>query len=161
MVKVTLIAAVSENGVIGKDKDIPWYIPEDFRHFAKTTKDHVILMGSSTWDSLPEAARPLRHRTNVVLSSKRTFKNAISCSTLSEALICCNTESEKLKTAEIFVIGGASLYEQTIGIADKLIISRVTGQHEGDTYFPKIGDEWVISTDEPRDGFRIITYKRN
>jgi dihydrofolate reductase len=158
---ITLIAAVAKNGVIGNENAIPWHLPEDFKHFSATTREHVVIMGSKTWDSLPEKFRPLPKRINVVLSSQdRTFEGAMRFTNLDAALHYAEDRSKALEVREFFVIGGASLYAATIARADKLIISEVDMEPEGDTFFPKIGPEWVVSDRDEREGFTITTYKR-
>lgn len=153
---ITLIAAVARNGVIGQGNTIPWHLPEDFKHFSRTTKGHVVLMGSKTWDSLPARFRPLPDRVNIVISRGRSDsgEGAIWCPDIDTALSTARNHDK-----EIFVIGGASIYEQTIGIADRLLISYVDLEPDGDTYFPPIDPNWGIISETQYEGFKLVEYQ--
>lgn len=152
---ITLIAAVAKNGVIGHGNTIPWYLPDDFRHFKETTSGHAVIMGSRTWDSLPR--RPLPGRTNFIISKNEnnTSDDQIWCSSPEHAI-----QTASLMHDDIFVIGGASIYEQTIKIADRLIISEVDLAPDGDTFFPHIDIGWSVTSRESRDGFTIVIYEK-
>lgn len=162
---ITLIAAVARNGVIGQGNTIPWHLPEDFKHFSRTTRGHIVIMGSRTWDSLPERFRPLPDRVNIVVSrdESRSAEGAIWCRDLDSAFEAANTHAQANallanKPMETFVIGGASIYEQTIEAADRLIISHVAMEPDGDTLFPEIGSHWKIVSKQDFDGFEVIEY---
>lgn len=180
---LTLIAAVAKNGVIGNDNGIPWHLPEDFAHFKELTSGHTVVMGANTWLSLPEKFRPLPNRLNIIISKKmagerdrpgfRTFDNirdglqfaqsAFANARTAEAHKKMMIESEVtvLPTGEdIFIIGGASIYKQTMHLANRLVISEVDLEPEGDTHFPDIGEEWNEVSREPRKGFDIVVYER-
>jgi dihydrofolate reductase len=157
---ITLIAAVAQNGVIGNQNTIPWRVPADFKHFSATTTGHAVIMGRSTLDSLPPAFRPLPKRTNIVLT--RTVgcaaENGVHwVSDIDEAI---RVAREIHGQDEIFIIGGASVYEQTIDRADRLLISEIPMEPEGDTFFPRIGPEWAIEEKTPMDGFTLVNYRR-
>lgn len=177
---VTLIAAVARNRVIGNGNAIPWHLPEDFKHFSTTTKGHAVIMGSSTWDSLPEKFRPLPGRLNIVVSRKRTTPpTAKWAGSVEHAIAIAKTawrhaEGERAwidpvnrasvilpASEEIFIIGGASIYEQAMAFADRLIISEVDMEPEGDTLFPVIGPEWIVSSRDERNAFTILDYKKS
>lgn len=156
---ITLIAAVAKNGVIGNGNVIPWHLPEDFKHFSQTTRDHAVIMGRATWDSLPEKFRPLPKRTNIVVS--RSPSHTMSSSYWTDSIDDAIAMAREIHGQDdIFIIGGASIYEQTIAKADKLILSEVDLEPEGDTFFPEIGPEWVVSNRDSREGFNIVTYLR-
>lgn len=179
---LTLIAAVAKNGVIGMDNAIPWHLPEDFAHFKETTSGHTVVMGSNTWASLPEKFRPLPNRLNIIISKKlereidrpgfRTFGNIrdalhfardayTTARTSEEHKKMMGSEVSVLPTGEdVFVIGGASIYEQTIHLANRLIISEVDMEPKGDTHFPEIGSDWHEVSREKRKGFDIVVYER-
>lgn len=157
---ITLIAAVAKNGVIGNGNAIPWHLPEDFKHFSATTRGHAVIMGSKTFWSLPDAFRPLPKRTNIVLTRAGGSGSAYGATWV-------HTFDEAVKEAreihgqdEVYVIGGAAIYAHTIAQADRLIISEVDLEPEGDTFFPEIGPEWEVSNRDQREGFVIVTYIR-
>jgi dihydrofolate reductase len=159
---ITLIAAVARNGVIGNGNAIPWHLPEDFKHFSATTKGHVVIMGRKTWDSLPARFRPLPDRYNIVVSrSGEGFDGADFANTLNEAIdTAILIDAYEGADYEIFIIGGASIYEQAMERADRLIISEVDMEPEGDTFFPAIGEEWNVHNRDERVGFTIVDYRR-
>lgn len=162
---LTLIAAVARNGVIGNGNAIPWHVPADFKHFSATTKGNVVVMGSKTWHSLPDRFRPLPHRENVVVSSReipRTQKTANATTRFLPTLErACETARLIAGPKPIFIIGGASIYEQTIDRADRLLISSIPLEPEGDTFFPEIGAEWHLVASTEMDGFTLKDYRRS
>lgn len=128
--RLSLIAAVADNGVIGIKNQLPWKLPADLQHFKKITMGHPIIMGRKTFESI---GRPLPGRRNIVLSRIKHFSipGCEVVSTLEAAL-------EKLKEAEeVFIIGGESVYKEAMPFAQKLYITQVHAQVEGDTFFPK------------------------
>src|SRR3989338_1209027 len=138
---ITIIAAVAENGVIGNKGKIPWYFPEDFKHFKKATEGNVVIMGRKTYESLPDKFRPLPNRVNIVVSSAMESKEGIEVARSYEEAI----EKAKKHNKEIFIIGGSSLFERALQDADRMILSHVKLSPEGDVYFPKFsGNEWDI-----------------
>lgn len=129
-----LIAAVAENGIIGKDGGIPWNIPADLAHFKALTLGQTVIMGRRTYESI---GRPLPGRQNIVVSS--TLQSLEGCSvagSLQEALELAGETG-----GEIFVIGGARLYEEALPLAQQLDLTLVAGKPEGDTWFPAV--DWV------------------
>jgi dihydrofolate reductase len=172
---LTLIAAVAKNRVIGSGNTIPWHLPEDFKHFKETTEGHTVIMGSKTWDSLPSRFRPLPRRHNIVVSRDRyaitlAEEGAHWSSSIEMALAAtrrAHAEAELFNlgvpflTDEIFVIGGSSMYEQTIDIADRLLISEVNMTPEGDAYFPIIDPNvWDVVSERECDTFTIKDFRR-
>lgn len=152
-----MIAAVAENGVIGKNGDIPWNIPEDLEHFREVTMGYPVVMGSSTYRSLPENARPLEGRKNIVLtrSGIDAPESVAEATSLDEAWgLARETGKEK-----VFVIGGASVYEQVLPEADRMILTRVHDEPEGDTYFPDWNqDNWEEVKRDDRGEISFVTY---
>lgn len=129
---VSIIAAISEDYGIGKDNKLLWYIPEDLKRFKKLTYGQCIIMGKKTWESLPR--KPLPGRKNIVLTDDQheTIDSAVTAYSIEDALSkCCEGE-------EIFIIGGASIYNQFMPLADTLYITRVHNTAPADTYFPEI-----------------------
>ena len=132
--KYSLIAAMDNNRIIGNNNKIPWKAKGEQTLFKRITENSVVIMGRNTYESLPNGALPNRY--NAVLSSDSNFE-AIGCfmfSSFEKALVSMH---EEFPTCKIFVIGGASLYEQTIKNAEELHITRIERDYEGDAYFPK------------------------
>jgi dihydrofolate reductase len=141
---VSLIVAVSDNGVIGRDGGLPWHLPRDLKHFKATTMGHHLIIGRRTWD---EVGKPLPGRTMVVVTRSLRFEaaGATVVHSLEEAL-----EVSK-KDEEPFVGGGAYIYRMALvqDLVDRLYITRVHADVKGDTFLPEIDfDEWqLVSTD--------------
>jgi dihydrofolate reductase len=131
-VKVSLVAAVAPGGVIGVAGGLPWRIPEDMRRFRELTMGQPVVMGRRTWDSLPDAFRPLPGRRNVVVTRNANWHGdgAEGARSLDDALRLLEGETH------VFVIGGGQLYAEAISRADELLLTEVGGEHEGDTFFP-------------------------
>ena len=153
--KIHLIAAVAENGVIGKDGGIPWDIPEDLQHFKERTMGHTVIMGRRTFESI---GRPLPGRQNIVVTS--TVRELTGCqiaSSLKEAI-------ELAEREQIFIIGGSMLYTEALPMADVLDLTFVHEKPEGDTFFPEINRELYKETERKDfDGnppYSFVTYQR-
>lgn len=151
----TLIAAHDPNLVIGNNGKLPWRYPEDLKHFKKHTLGNVIIMGRGVFEELGE--KPLPGRRNIVLSRTRNYNNVESYTSLEEAL--SNIESE-----EVFIIGGGVLYKETLQVADRLIITQIKKNYEGDIYFPeyrdKIGIIWELTIQEDLGDILFQEYRR-
>lgn len=155
---VTLIAAVSKNGIIGAKNELPWYIPDDLKHFKALTTGKVVLMGRKTFESiLKRLGKPLPNRKNAVVTRDQNYsvlEGVIVFHTVDEAL-------EALKGEEVMVAGGGEIFAQTIDRAGKLYITEVDKEIEGDTYFPKINPAtWKEIARENHAGFSFVTYTR-
>lgn len=134
MTNLKAIAAVAENGVIGNGLQIPWRIPEDFKHFKATTVGGVIVMGRRTWESL--GCRPLPLRENVVISSSgAVFEGAKKFASLGEVLAHYKNDQRT-----VWICGGAQLYKAALPYCAELILSRVKMNPQGDILFPKFDD---------------------
>lgn len=131
--KYSLIAAMDNNRIIGHKNKIPWKAKGEQALFKRITENSVVIMGRNTFQSLPNGALPNRY--NAVLSSDSNFE-AISCFTFSSFEKALVSMHEEFPSCEIFVIGGASLYAQTIENAEELHITRIEKSYEGDAYFP-------------------------
>jgi dihydrofolate reductase len=153
---LALIAAHDDNLVIGKDGNLPWHIPDDLRYFMRKTKGNPLVMGRKTWESI--GAVPLKGRENIVISRTGQWDNATVFKTLREALDYLNDREL------VFIGGGSGIYEETLPIADQLVLTHVHGTHDGDTYFPEyrndIGSVWKEIFREDHDGFSFVTYDR-
>ena len=161
--EIVIVAAVAEkNRVIGDGKDLPWHIPEDLRHFKRLTLGHPLVMGRRTFESLlHQFGGPLPGRENVVLTRHpvRVDHPGIRVySSLDEALAAFSDRDQ------ISIGGGATIYEQTLPLADRLELTRVEGDYDGDTFFPPfehlLGTAFELERREPRDGFRFETWVR-
>ena len=141
---VSLIAAVAENGVIGKDNKLPWHLPADMKYFRDTTMGHCVIMGRRNYDSIPPKFRPFGGRTNIVVtrSPDLSAPGCIVVHSINDAL----KEAQKKNEKEVFIIGGADIYNQTIEKADKLYITHIDQAFEGDAFFPKIDPrKWKLT----------------
>lgn len=141
---VSAIVATARNNVIGKDNDIPWYLPADLKYFKKVTLNHHIIMGRNCFRSI---GRPLPKRTNIVLTRDPFFiaSNLIVANSVEEALTIAHDNNEE----EVFIIGGGQIYEQTLPYWDKIYLTEVDVDVEGDVFFPAIKtDEWEVLSSE-------------
>jgi dihydrofolate reductase len=146
--KISIICAVAENLAIGKNNQLLWHIPEDFKRFKELTDGHVVVMGENTFNSLN---RPLEGRVNIVISQNPDFEapGAIVFHSIDEAI----GKARKLEKREIFIIGGGQIYRQTIGLADKLYLTVVEGNFEADTFFPDYSEfKKIVFEKEGSDG---------
>jgi dihydrofolate reductase len=136
MMKVSLIAAVAENGVIGRDNDLPWKIRDDMKFFVKTTKGHPVIMGRLNFVAM---GRALPGRRNIVVSRDVGFQaeGCESATSVSQALQMAAEEERE----EAFVIGGAQIYQQALPYAHRLYLTRVLAEVEGDVFFPPVSLE--------------------
>lgn len=135
--RIALIVAMDENRLIGREGDLPWRLPNDLAHFKRLTMGHPILMGRKTWESL---GRPLPGRRNIVLTRDTAY--------VAEGGEVLHSLDEALRAAQdsemIFVIGGAEIYAMAMGQADRLYVTHVKAQLEGDTWFPEMDPaQWV------------------
>jgi len=159
--RVTLILARARNGVIGASGGLPWRLPEDLAFFKRTTMGHPIVMGRKTWESI---GRPLPGRRSIIVTRDRSFAAAGAevVHSLDEAIQRC------ADTEEIFVIGGAQLYAEALGRADRLLLTEIDADFEGDTFMPAAAAEcWNEASRErhaPNDtrayAFDFVDYRR-
>lgn len=160
--KISLIAAASENNVIGKDNDLPWKLPDDMKFFVRTTRGHHILTGRKNL----EACGILPKRTNMVLTNKKEFQyeGAEVFHEIDTAIQFAKERGEE----ELMVIGGGVIYAQFMDLADRIYLTRVHSEIEGDTYFPEIDEsKWKVVNEEyhPKDerhpyDFTFLTLER-
>jgi dihydrofolate reductase len=142
---IGLIWAQSSNGVIGRDGTMPWHIPEDMKHFRSVTRGAAVIMGRRTWESLPPRFRPLPGRRNIVLSrSGLVLDGAEVFTSLEKALADV--------TGDVWVMGGAAVYEAALPFADVVEVTEIRESFEGDTYAPAVdrpvssASEWMESS---------------
>ncbi|MEK7495438.1 MAG: dihydrofolate reductase [Patescibacteria group bacterium] len=150
---INIIAAIGKNRELGKDNKLLWHIPEDFKRFKDLTSGHVIIMGRKTYESLPENFRPLPNRVNIVITRDKKFTiSSRSKKDGNSEVIICNSLEEAIKVSdfeisasnlnnEVFIIGGASIYEQGIKHADKLYLTLIDKDYpDADAFFPEYGE---------------------
>lgn len=133
---LSIIVAIGENNVIGKNNDLIWHLPRDMKHFKDTTTGHYIIMGRKTFES---NGRSLPNRTNVVISRDENYKaeGCVVVHSLQDAI------QEAENDPEVFIIGGGKIYAQAMQIADRIYLTKIHHSFEGDTFFPEVNmDEW-------------------
>ncbi|MGE0793297.1 MAG: dihydrofolate reductase [Candidatus Woesearchaeota archaeon] len=157
---IITIAAMTKDRVIGNGIKIPWHIAEDFKLFKELTTGHAVLMGSTTYNSMGKA---LPNRKNFVLSfNKIELSDAEVYSSFEEGLNAAKLWAEE-NNKYVFIIGGASIYKLGLGVSDKLYLSHVKKDYEGNVFFPEINwNEWVEEKDKTKDfeEFTFKSYKR-
>lgn len=157
---IALIAAKARNNVIGSKNDLPWYLPGDLKHFRDITTGHTIVMGRTTFESIVATLnKPLPNRKNVVITRDQAFSYP-------GVDVIHDIESVK-DLGDVFVIGGAEIYKQTIDMADTLYVTDVHADINGDAYFPDIDDTWHEVSREPHHAdeknqydYDFVIYKR-
>ena len=158
---VSIIAAVSENGVIGVDNKLPWYIPEDLKRFKKLTKGNTVIMGRKTYESI---GKPLPDRVNIVVSRNKDL--------VIPGCLVVNSVTQAIRKADndkdVFIIGGGEIYNSGIIHAKRIYLTKVHQEVEGDTKFPEISGweeykdmawGWNEIEREEKEGFSYITYE--
>lgn len=142
---ISAIVAQANNRVIGKANELPWYLPADLRHFKEITVGHTVIMGRKTFDSIiTRLGRPLPNRTNIVITRDKGFK--------AEDAKIVHSLKAAIQTAadgEMFVIGGAQIYEQALPYLDRIYLTQIKADIEGDTHFPELAQEewWELSNE--------------
>ncbi len=164
MPAVVLVAAASENNVIGRDGGLPWRLPDDLAHFKRLTMGHAIIMGRATYE---ESGRPLPGRTNIVITTREDWKpegvqTARSLEHAFEIADAAHPHQDRM------VIGGGQIYRLALPLATRIELTRIHAQVQGDTTFPELGECWVETarSDHPADdrhahAFSFLTYTRN
>jgi dihydrofolate reductase len=160
---VGLIWAQASNGVIGAHGGLPWHLPEDLVRFRDLTWGSTVVMGRTTWESLPERVRPLPGRRNVVLTRQHGWQ--ADGATVARSLPAALDGT----TGDVWVIGGASVYPCALAYADRVEVTELQDTFEGDALAPRLGGEWQAITREPETGwlrsrlglrYRTVAYER-
>ncbi|MDP9694187.1 UNVERIFIED_ORG: dihydrofolate reductase [Arthrobacter globiformis] len=153
---IGLVWAQTPAGVIGKDGDMPWNLPEDLKHFTKVTTGHPVIMGRKTWLSFPAKYRPLPNRTNIVITRQENWgsspeaEGALVVKSLDDALL----ESQFAPGCEaVWILGGGEIFKESLGLANVAVVTTIDVDSDGDTFAPELGDGWVASTSVPSDGW--------
>lgn len=141
--RISIIAAISTNRVIGRDNKLPWDIPDDLKRFRAITSGHPIIMGRKTFESI---GKPLPNRTNIVITKDSGMhpRGVIVKHNIEEAI----KEAKKIEKEEIFIIGGGQIYQQSIKLADRLYLTVVEGEFPGDAFFPEYSQFTKIIKEE-------------
>ena len=162
LVRLNLIYARAANGVIGKDNQLPWHLPEDLAHFKRTTLGCPVIMGRKTWDSLPPKFRPLPGRLNIVVSRDPAFaaEGAAVAPSLEAARALCPASSDA------WVIGGAQIYAQALPLSHTVVVTEIARDFDGDAFAPTLGAEWRETAREEHVAasglpFAFVTYTRS
>ena len=140
--KVSLIVAVSENGVIGKDNDLIWHLPKDMKFFKETTIGHHVIMGRKNFESIPHKYSPLPNRTNVIITRQADYR-AEGCVVVNSVEAALEIAKQNRDT-EPFVIGGGQIYKLALeaNLVDKIYLTKIHHAFDGDTFFPELNSDW-------------------
>ena len=147
---IKIIVAISRNRVIGNNNQLIWSLPADLKRFKQMTTGNPVVMGRKTYESI---GKPLPNRRNIIITRDNEYK-AEGCeivNSLEEALMLCNNDC--------FIIGGGEIYKQSMGLADKIYLTIVNEDFEGDTFFPEIGSEWIKVNREDHEPDEKNKYK--
>lgn len=154
-----IIAAVNKNDVIGNNGTIPWHYPEDLKHYRDTVRDNILIMGRKTFESAPT----LENTKHIIMSRRDTIASQ------SENVYLANSKSEAISLYDdlrendekLYICGGEAIYREFLDDVEKMIISHIPDDSQGDTHFPNINDEnWEITKFKWIDGFKICVYER-
>jgi len=167
-VKLALVWAMARNRVIGRNNALPWHLPEDLKFFKRVTMGKPIIMGRKTWESI---GRPLPGRCNIVISRNQDFKadGIAAVSSLQQAISLAGQISLRDGVDEVCVIGGAEIYHQALPLADRLYLTQVHADVEGDTFFPEFDlsqwqeverEDFSASSANPCDYSFLVLEKR-
>lgn len=156
---ITIIAAAGENNSLGKDNNLVWHLPDDFKRFKELTSGNHILMGRKTFETFP---KPLSNRTHLIITRQNDYSAPEKCFVFDNIQSALDAVS-----SDIWIIGGGEIYKQSMDIADRIELTRVHSDFEADTFFPEIGDEWELiseeyhaSDDRHKYDFTYLTYDR-
>jgi dihydrofolate reductase len=153
---ITIISACSRNRIIGKDNQLIWNVPGDLKRFKELTTGNPIIMGRKTFDSI---GKPLPNRRNIVITRDKSWRHegCLVYDNLKDAISDFISEN-------IFIIGGGEIYKMSISLADKIELTLIDKDFDGDTYFPEIDDNWIVEKSEshecPDFSYHYITYVR-
>lgn len=157
---ITIIAAAGENNSLGKDNDLVWHLPDDFKRFKELTSGNYILMGRKTFETFP---KPLPNRKHLIITRQDNYSVPENCfvfDTIQSAIDFTDNQ-------DIWIIGGGEIYKQSMDIVDRIELTRVHSDFEADTFFPEIGEEWELVSEEYHTAderhkydFTYLTYNR-
>ena len=154
--KISIIAAISDNNVIGNKGRIPWHLPEDLKRFKSLTQGHHILMGRITHESI---GRPLPGRINLVITKNRRYSCHKECQVV-DSLTNAIKYAQKAKEKEAYIIGGGGIYKQSLPLTTKMYLTRIRHNFKGDTFFPKLKkSEWIETYKEKHKKDKVNKYE--
>lgn len=148
-VSFAMVVAVAENGVIGKDNQLPWRIPSDLKYFKSITMGKPMIMGRKTFESI---GKPLPGRETIVVTQNAhfSFPGVLVAHSVGEAMAIAKDVAKKSGASEVMVVGGAQIYAESLLLIDRVYLTEVGAEVEGDAYFPSLGKGWV---EESRESF--------
>lgn len=159
--KISIVVAFDKNQLIGRNNQLPWHLPADLKYFKNVTMGHHLIMGRKTYDSI---GKPLPGRTSVVITRQHDWKaeGCLVAHSLEDAIRLCGNQEE------IFIVGGAEIFKNSLPVATDLYITKINHQFEGDTFFPEINEnEWreILREDHQPDeknkwGFSFLRFRR-
>jgi dihydrofolate reductase len=166
--RIKAIVAMAKNRVIGNKQKLPWNLPEDLKHFSKITKNHIVLMGRVTYEGLPENYKPLPKRLNIVLSQSKGEKSlSIAESEIKEKHVTYVKDFETAYSLfnlvakpnqNLWIIGGGSLYQESLLLCSELILTLLNDEKSGDTFFPEFENNFIEKSRTEYKDFSIINY---
>ena len=158
--KLHLIYARARNGVIGKNNQMPWHLPEDLAHFKRVTLGQPVIMGRKTWDSLPERFRPLPGRLNIVVTRQGDWQaeGALRAASIEDAVRLCGDATDA------WIMGGAEIYRLAEPLASTAVVTEIDADFEGDAFAPDLSSGWTEQQRESHVGtsglaFSFVTYQ--
>jgi dihydrofolate reductase len=169
-IRISLIAAMSQNGVIGKNNMLPWHIPEELKYFRKVTEGKPIIMGRKTFESLN--SKPLPNRHNIILTQDSHFsatgvsvvhsvQEALDCAVGSEDAAHAEHAANTTQLQEVMVIGGASVFQAFLPLATRIYLTVIHEEYEGDTFFPALDwAQWQLTSEENKGQFTVKVFDK-
>ncbi|MFL5766120.1 MAG: dihydrofolate reductase [Bacteroidia bacterium] len=139
---ISIIVAVGNDNVIGKDNALIWHLPADMKFFKEKTMGHCVITGRKNYESIPEKFRPLPGRTNIVITRQNNYHapGAVVVDSIGKAIELAKESGDE----EIFIIGGAEIFRQSLNITDRIYLTKIHHSFEGDVFFPELNaSEWV------------------
>ena len=165
---ISLIVAIAKNRVIGKNNQLIWHLPKDMKFFMETTIHHPVIMGRKNFESIPEKYRPLKNRDNIIITRNENY-TAEGCIIVHSIEESIEYAKKNLKTNELFIIGGGEIYKLGFKYVDKLYITEIYAEVDGNTYFPEWNKkDWkeISRISHPSDekheySFDYVIYMKN
>ena len=152
---IALIVAYDNNKLIGKDGKMPWHIKGELKKFRELTENNIVIMGRKTYESI---GSPLKNRINIILSTNSEF-NVENCLVFSDLEKSIDYAKLNYPRKDIYIIGGSSVYSQSLNIVDKMYITEIDFEYDGDTYFPEFNkDKFIKQVDEIHTGNPTYIY---
>lgn len=163
-VAYVLVAAVANNGVIGRDGGMPWHLPEDMKQFKRRTTGHPVVLGRKTYENVVDAlGEPFPGRRSVVLSTRdlELPEGAVLANSVAEATTLSESAAAEMGVETVYVVGGAAVYEAFLPRAERMVLTELRDDYEGETRFPEWDDDaWTEVERDEREAFDVVTYER-